>query len=141
MDVLSVWGDLRKLLISAVFAALFLGKPIPGLKSIWGQSGPMVVHGQAVVWGQYVMGLGLAMMLIIPIWKMSPMAGALIEVGFKGGHGTAAGLGATFRELGFEDGADLALGLATIGVVEGVLPGTLCMNWTVWRGHIEEPGS
>ncbi len=139
-DVLSVWGDLPKLLISVVFAALFLGKPIPGLKSIWRQSGPMVVHGQAVAWGQYVVGLGLAMLVIIPIWKMSPMAGALIEIGFEGGHGTAAGLGATFRELGFEDGADLALGLATIGVVAGVLLGTLCVNWAVWRGHIEKPG-
>lgn len=38
--------------------------------------------------------------------------GGLIEIGFEGGHGTAAGMADTFADLGFEEGADLALGLA-----------------------------
>jgi glutamate:Na+ symporter, ESS family len=137
--VLEIWGALPGLLISIVFAALFLGKPIPNLRLIWRSAGPMVAHGQAIAWGQYVVGISLAVFLLTPVFGVSPLAGALIEIGFEGGHGTAAGLGDTFRELGFEDGADLALGLATIGVVMGVILGTLAINWAVWKGHLPRP--
>lgn len=138
-SVLEVWSGLPGVLISVVFAALFLGKPLPGIKTIWKKAGPMVAHGQTMAWGQYVVGISLALFVIIPIWDTSPLVGALIEIGFEGGHGTAAGLGDTFRELGFADGADMALGLATIGVVAGVLLGTLAINWMVLRGHIPPP--
>jgi len=137
--VVDAWGALPGILISVVFAALFLGKPLPGLRQIWRRAGPMVAHGQTLAWGQYVVGLSLALFVLVPVWDTSPLAGALIEIGFEGGHGTAAGLGDTFRELGFADGADLALGLATIGVVLGVVLGTIAMNWAVWRGHLERP--
>lgn len=137
--VMEVWSGLPGVLISVVFAALFLGKPLPGIGKIWQKAGPMVAHGQTMAWGQYVVGIGLALFVIVPIWDTSPLVGALIEIGFEGGHGTAAGLGDTFRELGFADGADMALGLATIGVVAGVLLGTLAINWAVHCGHIPPP--
>ena len=137
--VLESWSGLPGVLISVVFAALFLGKPLPDLRTIWRKAGPMVAHGQTLAWGQYVVGISLAIFIIIPVWNTSPLVGALIEIGFEGGHGTAAGLGDTFRELGFADGADMALGLATIGVVAGVILGTLAINWAVLRGHIEPP--
>lgn len=137
--VLDVWSSLPGIMINVVFAALFLGKSIPSPRTIWHKAGPMVAHGQTLAWGQYVVGLTLVLLLLTPAWGISPMAGALIEIGFEGGHGTAAGLGDTFRELGFEDGADLALGLATIGVVMGVILGTLAINWAVWKGHLKRP--
>ena len=136
---LEVWSGLPGLLISVVFAGLFLGKTIPRISEIWRQAGPMVAHGQTLAWGQYVVGIALALVVLIPVWDVSPLAGALIEIGFEGGHGTAAGLSETFAELGFADGADLALGLATIGVVAGVLLGTALINWGIWRGHIPRP--
>jgi ESS family glutamate:Na+ symporter len=133
---LEIWSGLPGLLISVVFAGLFLGKTIPGPRAIWRRAGPMVAHGQTLAWGQYVIGLSLALLLLTPVFGVSPMAGALIEIGFEGGHGTAAGLAGTFRELGFENGADLALGLATVGVVAGVLLGTLLVNWGVRSGRL-----
>lgn len=137
--VREIWSSLPGILISVVFAGLFLGKTIPGFRAIWRRAGPIVSHGQVIAWGQYVVGIGLAVALLVPVWSIDPMSGALIEIGFEGGHGTAAGLADTFRELGFESGADLALGLATIGVVMGVLLGTGLINWGVWRGHIDPP--
>jgi glutamate:Na+ symporter, ESS family len=137
--VLEAWAALPGVLISVVFAALFLGKPLPDLRKIWARAGPMVAHGQTLAWGQYVVGISLAILVIVPVWNTSPLSGALIEIGFEGGHGTAAGLSDTFRELGFADGADMALGLATIGVVLGVVLGTAAINWAVWKGHIERP--
>ncbi len=138
--ILTVWSAMPGLLISIVFAALFLGKSISSPREIWRKAGPMVAHGQTLAWGQYVVGLSLVVLLLTPLTGIDPMAGALIEIGFEGGHGTAAGLGDTFRELGFANGADLALGLATFGVVFGVILGTVMINWAVWRGHIDPPG-
>ncbi len=136
---LQTWSAMPGLLISVVFAGLFLGKKIPNIREIWRKAGPMVAHGQALAWGQYVVGLAVAIFLLTPVWGTSPLAGGLIEIGFEGGHGTAAGLADTFAELGFEDGADLALGLATIGVVAGVLLGTVAINWGIWRGYLSLP--
>ena len=134
--VLEVWSRLPSLLISVVFASLFIGKPIPKLREIWRIAGPQVALGQSIAWGQYVVGILLALLLLTPVFGLDPIAGALIEIGFEGGHGTAAGLADTFATFGFPEGADLALGLATVGLVAGVLLGTVLVNWGVRRGRI-----
>ncbi len=141
-SLIGVWRGLPGLLISVVFAALFLGKPIPGIREIWMRAGPQVVFGQTLAWGQYVVGIALCLLVLTPFFGVNPLAGALIEIGFEGGHGTAAGMAQTFRDLGFEEGADLALGLATIGLVAGVVFGTVLINWAARRGHIKlaDPG-
>ena len=137
--VYETWTEIPGLLISVVFAALFLGKPLPGLREIWLRAGPQVVVGQTMAWGQYVVGIGLTLLVLTPVFGLSPMAGALIEVGFEGGHGTAAGMAGTFEDLGFAAGADLALGLATVGLVGGILAGTVLINLAVRRGIIAPP--
>ncbi|WP_314733478.1 sodium:glutamate symporter [Anaerobacillus sp. CMMVII] len=127
--ILEVWRTLPGLFINVVFAALFLGKVVPSLKKIWLIAGPQVVMGQTVSWGQYVVGLLLAITVLTPFFGMNPLTGALIEISFVGGHGTAAGLAGTFEELNFAEGADLAVGLATIGIVSGVIIGIILINW------------
>ncbi len=134
--VLEVWEGLPGLLISVVFAALFIGKTIPSVREIWRIAGPQVALGQAIAWGQYVVGIVLALAVLTPVFRMDPIAGALIEIGFEGGHGTAAGLADTFATFGFPEGADLALGLATVGLVAGVLIGTVLVNWGIRTGRI-----
>jgi glutamate:Na+ symporter, ESS family len=135
--VQDVWAELPVLLISVVFAALFIGKRIPGIRDIWQVAGPQVALGQSIAWGQYVVGIGLGLLVLGPVFGLDPIAGALIEIGFEGGHGTAAGLSGTFEEFGFAEGTDLALGLATVGLVAGVLIGTVIVNWGVRTGRIE----
>jgi glutamate:Na+ symporter, ESS family len=135
-SVLAVWDELPVLLISVVFAALFIGKRIPGLRDIWSVAGPQVALGQSIAWGQYVVGIALGLLVLAPVFDMDPVAGALIEIGFEGGHGTAAGLADTFEEFGFAAGTDLALGLATIGLLAGVLIGTVIVNWAVRTGRV-----
>ncbi|WP_158967563.1 sodium/glutamate symporter [Chachezhania sediminis] len=132
--VREVWRSLPSLLINIVFACLFLGKSIPGPRKIWHQAGPLICYGQTVAWGQYVVGLTLALLVLGPLFGMSPLAGALIEIGFEGGHGTAAGLAPVFTELGFEEGLDLALGLASVGLVAAILSGVILIHWARLRG-------
>jgi glutamate:Na+ symporter, ESS family len=136
---LGVWRSLPGIFINVVFAALFLGHVIPHPGEIWRKAGPQVAFGQILAWGQYTFGILLAIFVLAPFFDLPPFLGALIEISFEGGHGTAAGMAATFAEFGFADGADLAMGLATIGVVSGVLLGTILINWGVHTGRIELP--
>ncbi|MDI6644874.1 MAG: sodium/glutamate symporter [Methanobacteriaceae archaeon] len=135
LEMLEVWVALPGLLINIIFATLFLGKRIPGLRDIWNIAGPQVAHGQTIAWGQYVFGIIITILVLTPFFSINPMAGALIEIGFEGGHGTAAGMGETFNKLGFPEGTDLALGLATIGILFGVIMGILFLNIAIKKGE------
>lgn len=134
-EILEVWGALPSLLISVVFATLFLGATIPGPRRVARLAGPQLSVGLALGSGQYVIGLLLVVAILTPLFGISPMAGALIEIGFEGGHGTAAGMRPVMDELGFEEGADLALGMATVGLVGGILIGIAVLNWGVRTGR------
>lgn len=128
------WNKLPGFLINIVFAALFLGVEIPPIKTIWQKSGPQLAYGQIVAWGQYVVGLGVAMVLIAPIFKMPGYMGTIIPVGFEGGHGTAGGLADTFREFGWNEGGDFALTSATTGIIAAIVIGILLVNWAARTG-------
>ncbi|NEP25941.1 sodium/glutamate symporter, partial [Moorena sp. SIO3I6] len=132
-----VWSQSPGVFINVVFAALFLGEAIPSPIKIWRKAAPQVAFGQTLAWGQYVIGLLLVLLVLSPIFGVDPIAGALIEIAFEGGHGTAAGMTDTFRKLGFNDGGDLALGLATLGILSGVIAGTWLASWGRRKGYIQ----
>lgn len=125
----SILSQLSAYLINIIFAALFIGKRIPPVKDIWRLSGPQVCFGQTLAWGQYFFGILAGILILSPVLGLPPFAGALIEISFEGGHGTAAGLGPTFEALGWPQGQDVALGLATVGILVGVLSGIFLVNW------------
>jgi glutamate:Na+ symporter, ESS family len=137
----AAWAAMPGILINVVFAALLMGKRLPSLRDIWHYAGPQVCFGQTVAWGQYVVGILLTMLVLTPVFGVPAAAGALIEIGFEGGHGTAAGMGEAFDAIGWSEGQDLALGLATIGLVGGVVIGTILINWAVRRGTIHPAGA
>jgi ESS family glutamate:Na+ symporter len=128
-SVTDYWSEFPKILINIVFAGLFLGKAIPSRKKLWELSGPMISFGNTLAWGQYVIGIALATIILVPVFGASPLSGALIEIGFEGGHGTAAGLAPSFQQLGWPEGTDLALALATISLVAAVISGVFLVNW------------
>ena len=61
------WTQLPGFLINIVFSALFLGVFIPPIRRIWGIAGPQLAYGQIVAWGQYVVSLGVAIVLLTPV--------------------------------------------------------------------------
>lgn len=134
-DVLEVWGNLPDLLISVVFATLFLGKTIPSPRKAVRLMGPQLSLGVTFAAGQYVVGILLTVLLLAPLFGVSPMFGALIEMGFEGGHGTAAGMSSVMDDLGFSGGGDLALATATVGIVSGIVIGVIAVNWAARKGH------
>lgn len=133
-DIVSVWTDLPGLLINIVFACFFIGLTIPNPKKIWEIGGPSITLGYTMSFGLYVVGLLLTIVVLTPLFDLSPAAGALLEISFVGGHGTAAGLQSTFEALDFEEGYDLAIGLATIAILSGVIIGMLLINWAARKG-------
>lgn len=136
-EVTQEWAKLPKHLINIVFAGLFLGKVIPHRKDIWKQAGPMIAFGHTLAWGQYVIGIALTMLILTPVFGTNPLAGALIEISFEGGHGTAAGLAPTFEQFGWTEGTDIALGLATLSIIVAVASGVLLVNLHNRRhGHL-----
>lgn len=134
-EMLDVWTLLPGMFINIVFAALFLGQKVPSLKDIWKNSGPQLMMGYVVSSGQYIVGLLLTMLVLTPLFGMSPLAGALIEIAFVGGHGTAGGMKPTFEQLGYAEGGDLSLGLATIGILVGVICGIAIINIGFRKGY------
>jgi len=132
----TVWKQSPGVFINVVFAALFLGETIPSPRDIWQKAAPQVAFGQILAWGQYVIGMLVTILVLVPVFKISPIAGALIEISFEGGHGTAAGMADTFTQLGFADGGDLALGLATVGIVSGIVVGIILANWGRRKGFV-----
>lgn len=135
-EMRTVWSQSPGVFINIVFAALFLGETIPNPKDIWRKTAPQVAFGQSLAWGQYTLGILFAMLVLSPLFGVNPIAGALIEIGFEGGHGTAAGMSETMSQLGFPEGGDLALGLATVGIVSGILFGTALAHWGRTKGYI-----
>ena len=137
-ETVSIWRSIPSLLINIVFASLFLGKAIPGPAEIWRRAGPVLCYGQTIAWGQYVVGLTLALLVLTPLLGIDPMVGALIEIGFEGGHGTAAGLAPVFDSVGFAGGVDLALGLASVGLIAAIVSGVILINWAKRRDLLLE---
>ncbi len=125
-------------LINVIFATLFLGVATPALGKVVRIAFPQLCFGQLLAWGQYVLGLGLAGFVLVPLFGVPPAFGNLLEIGFQGGHGTVGGMADTFRSYGWEDGIDLGLTVATAGMVVGVVVGMALVNWAHRRGYVKE---
>lgn len=134
-DVLSTWSAFPGILINVVFACLFLGFHIPSLRRIWREGGPQICYGWTVGMGHYMVGIGLTVLLLEPLFGVPAIFGTLIEIGFSGGHGTAAGMKEAFTELGFPAGSELGLMSATVGVISAVVFGMIMINMAARRGY------
>lgn len=136
-NIATVWSQAPSVFINLVFATLFLGETIPSPKEIWRKIAPQVAFAQILAWGQYVVGLSMTLLILTPIFDINPIAGALIEMGFEGGHGTAAGMAQVLEDFDFQEGGELALGLATVGLLSGVVTGTVLINWGRRQGYLK----
>lgn len=132
------WDRLPGFLINIVFAALFLGVEIPPLRLLWRRSAPQLAYGQIVAWGQYVVGLGLVLFLLGPLFDVPNVFGAIVPVGFEGGHGTAAGLSNAFAYLGWPEGRDFGLASATAGIVSAIIVGIALINWAARKNYVSQ---
>lgn len=113
-----------------------MGSQIPGLSKVWEIAGPQLMYGQILAWGQYALPLLVTAAILKPAFGVNELIAPVVALGFEGGHGTAVGVKASFDTLGYSEGAQLTLCSATVGLLSGVIFGTLAVKWAVKRGHI-----
>lgn len=132
----SAFVKIPSFLINIVFAGLFLGSAQTALKKIWHLTASQFCFGQIIAWGQYVVGLGLTLFLLSPLFGIPNAFGNLLEIGFEGGHGTVGGLAPIFQEYGWTEGADLGYTIATSGMIFGIIIGIIIINIGVRKGLV-----
>lgn len=126
-------------LLNFVFAGMFIGREIPGLKKSLKEAGPQILLGQILSWGQILLPSLLVAFLLSRFYDLPEAFGTLIAVGFDGGATVAVGYTSTFQELGwYPDGVQLAIAVGVIGVLGGCVIGVSLINWLVRNGHIQE---
>jgi len=133
--IMSNWAPLPGVLINVVFACLFLGVEIPGLKKIWNTGGSQLCFGVVAGMGQYFIALLVTILVLVPIFKVHKLFACIVEIGFSGGHGTAAGMKHAFEGYGFAEGGDLALMSATVGIITAVVAGMIMINIAIRRDY------
>lgn len=134
-SMMDSWALYPGRLINIVFACLFLGFSVPSIKTIWKEGGPQLCFGWLMGMGQYMVGVGITVILLKPLFGVPDFFGCLLEIGFSGGHGTAAGMQEAFTQLGFPAGSDLGLMSATVGVISAVVFGMVMINMAVRRHY------
>ena len=130
------WKTWPGWLIAVVFAGLLLERPGRPMK----QSLRLAAREGIVVWiivlGQTTVGLLVTWLVIQRFAEVPDAFGMLIEIGFAGGHGTAAAMGQILESdhVGLANGTDLGTFMATVGLVFSVVSGIVYVNLAVRRG-------
>ena len=123
-EVMDIWVHLPTALLTLVFATLMIGRPIPKNNGLWQPVSAQVLLGLLLGFGQYVVGGLIVLFLLTPYLGVDPLMGCLIEIGFEGGHGAAAIMGESFEKLGYPEGFDFGLAMATVGLLSSTLIGS-----------------
>lgn len=137
-EMVGTWGSIAGILITIVFAPMLIGMKSSGGKKDKGTTKLVARHLIYSYQGsllQIAIPLIIAALILVPIWDLNSMFATIIEVGWAGGHGTAAGMTEVYVGLGWEDGASLGVTSATLGIVIGIISGIIMINHGVKKGY------
>jgi ESS family glutamate:Na+ symporter len=139
----ALWARLPMVLLTLVFGTLLLGKPLPAIGQLWRPAAAQTLMGLTLGFGQYLVGALAVLLVLGPLLGVDPLMACLIEVGFEGGHGSAAVMGPIYASLGFGEGSDLGLAMATVGLLSSTVLGGALVVLAQNRGwlmvHLPEP--
>ncbi len=124
-ETTSFWSNFPTPLLSLVFATLMMGRPIPNINGLIRPIFNQFLLALSLGFGQFFVGGLVVKYLLSPSMETNPLMGCLIEIGFEGGHGSASIIGESFNKLGFSEGLDLGLAMATMGLLSSSLLGSI----------------
>lgn len=140
-DMMSSIGALPSHMITIVFACMLLGvKKAEITSELARDTVSSLFYCYGCSFAQVAIGCILTGALLINLFGVNPIFGGIWECSFGGGHGTAGGLASVFIELGYAEGADLAVTTATIGLLGGIFGGMVLVNWAVrkkYTGYVD----
>ena len=124
-ETTDIWENSLSPLLAIVFATLMIGRPVPDLKGLFKPIFNQLLLALALGFGQFFVGGLVVKYLLSSSMNVNPLMSCLIEVGFEGGHGAATIIGNSFEKLGFSEGLDLGLAMATMGLLSSSLVGSI----------------
>jgi len=124
-ETIKVWSNFPTPLLSLVFATLMMGRPIPNINGLVKPIFNQFLLALSLGFGQFFVGGLVVKYFLPPSMDANPLMGCLIEVGFEGGHGAASIIGESFNKLGFPNGLDLGLAMATMGLLSSSILGSI----------------
>jgi ESS family glutamate:Na+ symporter len=129
-------GTYSGILIAVVFAGLSLTTPPIKFKEVFNRVGELWGFSMIAMILQWGLGALFGMFVLCKIWDgLNPAFGLMLASGFAGGHGTAAAIGAAFKEHGWEDAASLAMTSATVGIILAVVVGVILVKIGTMKGY------
>lgn len=106
------------ILIGLVFATLPFASRFVRPRAVTGRIATLWAYSSLTILLQWGVGILFATIALRAIWvDLSPGFGAMIAVGFVGGHGTAAAMATMFADLGWPDAHSLLMTSATMGIL------------------------
>jgi len=124
-ETTNVWSNFPTPLLSLVFATLMMGRPIPNINGLVKPIFNQFLLALSLGFGQFFVGGLVVKYFLPPSMDTNPLMGCLIEIGFEGGHGAASIIGESFNKLGFQNGLDLGLAMATMGLLSSSILGSI----------------
>lgn len=138
LDMYQAWTPLPGLLISVVFACLFLARPFVSLKKMWKLAAPQAAFGQMIAWGYYMIGGLVTLLITLPFFGARPLSATLLEISYEGGHGTAAGMIPVFKEFYYQNGHEMAIALATTSLLATLISGLILIQYGKRKKYIHD---
>lgn len=122
-------------LITFIFASLPFSSKDFIFKTNGRRVGEIGIYSSIFILWQWGLGMFFALAVLDFIWpELHPGFGTLLAAGFVGGHGTAAAIGSTFIDGGWEEAQSLAMISATMGVLCSIVGGMLWIRWGAQSG-------
>lgn len=113
------------ILIAIIFGTLPLLSPRINWIAIKSRVGSMWSYSQLAMILMWAGGLLFAIVILNRFWDLHDGFGLLLAAGFVGGHGTAAAIGSTFSQNGWEEATSLAMTSATVGILSAIIIGII----------------
>lgn len=140
-SLVATWSGLPEVLATVVFAPMLMGMALPKVRETYRLVVPQVLFGWLGSCLMIGVPLVVSALVLTPLWGVDPMFGTLVDVGWPGGHGTAAAMAGVYEAQGWSAGGSLGLTSATVGLVVGITVGMTLLNWGIRRGHVAGYGA
>ncbi|MDC0602716.1 hypothetical protein OAP14_06755 [Aliiglaciecola sp.] len=134
-DMMGTFSSLAPYLITIVFAPMLIGVTFPKPTELGNTVGPQVLFAYIGDFLLIAIPLLVTALWLMPIWDLNDLFGTVVEVGFVGGHGTAAGMGEIYDSVDWDKGGAMGLATATVGLFIGIFCGIVMINHGIRKGY------